>query len=256
MLTAAQVTSLLACLASAIIAAPPPAVAEDLMVSTAISLKEALFDISKRFEKQNAGVKIVLNAGASGELAAQIKNGAPVDVFVSADKKDIKTLADINMVANTPEKFAYNRLVVVTPKGSAPLKSIAEVVRFQKIGVGNPQTVPVGRYAEQALKSAGLLDKLNARHKFIYGQNARALVTYVEQENVNAAFIYLTDALASTKMSTAMIIPTSMTDPIEYQIARMSKSEHSKLAETFVKFALSDESKSDLLKHHFEKNWN
>ena len=226
------------------------------MVSTAISLKEALFDIATKFENLHPGVHIVLNGASSGELALQIQKGAPVDIFVSASSVEMKTLERNKLLAGTPKIFAYNRLVLVSGKSSPAIESMSELPKMGKIAIGNPETVPAGRYAVQALEKAGILSGLKEKHALIYGYNARALLTYVEQENVSAAFVYYSDAISTDKVSAPFMVPKNMTDPIAYEIAAIQSSEHKPRANEFIKFASSEENKSILTKHHFENSWN
>ncbi len=199
---------------------------------------------------------VVLNGASSGELAAQIENGAQVDVFVSANDREIQSLKKHGLLARAATPLTYNRLVVTTPADGNPIKSMNDLKKMTRIAIGNASTVPAGRYAEQALRSAHLLSYLQEKHALIYGQNARALITYVEQGNVDAGFVYYTDYQASRTVGPAFIVPRDMTDPIAYEIARISKSQHPELADQFIQFALSESSKADLLKYHFEMSWN
>jgi molybdate transport system substrate-binding protein len=225
-------------------------------VSTAISLKEALFDIAREFEKTHKNVHIVLNGASSGELALQIKKGAPVDIFVSASPVEMKMLKQENLLDGAVKSLAYNRLVVVTRGGTPPVKSLNELTAFRKIAIGNTETVPAGRYAGQALSNSGLFDSLQGKHALIFGQNAKALLTYVEQGNADASLVYMSDALTSTQVSAPFVVPKNLTDPIEYEIACIARSEHKKLARDFFDFATSAQGAAFLAKHHFEKSWN
>lgn len=226
------------------------------MISTAISLKEALSSIAGKFERLHPGAHVMLNGASSGELALQITNGAPVDVFVSASPLEMQMLTREKLLGSSPQVLTYNRLVVVSKKKAGPIKSMDDLKTIGKIAIGNPKSVPAGRYAEQALTSAHILTRLRDSNALIYGQNARALVTYIEQENVDAAMIYLTDSLSSKKLSAPFMVPKTLTEPITYEIARINRAEHKSLADQFIQFALTDSSKEDLVKHHFEKSWN
>lgn len=235
---------------------PPQCLAEDLLVSTAISLKEALFDIAHDFEKTHKDVRVILNSASSGELALQVKKGAPVDLFVSASPVEMQTLKRDGLLDGEAKPLAYNRLVVVSQNSEQPIKSLIDLSNFGKVAIGNPETVPAGRYAKQALTKSGIFERLKTKHALIFGQNAKALLTYVEQGNADASMIYLSDALTSKDIGTPFLIPKNLTDPIEYEIACISRSEHKKLAQDFLKFATSPQGNSYLAKHHFEKSWN
>src|ERR1700733_16255623 len=97
---------------------PPSARAEDLMVSAAISMKEALRSIAANFERDHPGTHVILNCASSGVIEQQVKHGAPVDVVVTASPREMSQLANANLLAGEAQIFAYNRLVIVVPKGS------------------------------------------------------------------------------------------------------------------------------------------
>ena len=135
---------------------------EQLTVSAAISLKNAFEEIGKIFEARYNGVKVALNLGASGDLMAQIKGGAPVDVFASAALKDMDDLGNAGFVAtDTRTNFATNSVVLIVPSSSKFMLASFEDLKkaeIQKIAVGNPKTVPVGRYSNETFKYYKIFD--------------------------------------------------------------------------------------------------
>ena len=129
---------------------PATAVPETITVSAAPSLTEAFTNISSQFEKENPGTNVSLNFGSSGNLRMQIDGGAPVDVFASADEKQMDMLANKSLIVNSSRKdFAHNSLVLIVPANSdLNITNIKDLTnpKVQKISIGNPISVPVGEY--------------------------------------------------------------------------------------------------------------
>jgi molybdate transport system substrate-binding protein len=149
---------------------------EELVVSAAASLRNVMEAAGRLFESNNPGAKICFNFASSGVLAQQILNGAPVDVFFSADIKDFDRFSrqpDV-LVPGFPREFMRNRLCfVVASHVKNSIASLEDIAKpeWQKIAIGSSATVPAGRYAEQALKAMALYDVLQAR--FIFCENVR-----------------------------------------------------------------------------------
>ena len=136
-----------------------PAQAADLTVSAAASLTDAFNAVKTAFAKANPGVNVIFNFAASGALLAQMEQGAPVDVFASADQKTMDDAAAKNLVdPATRVTFAKNDLVIATPAGAPAVKSMEALkdAKFKHVGIGNPDSVPAGRYAKAALEKAAL----------------------------------------------------------------------------------------------------
>jgi molybdate transport system substrate-binding protein len=130
-------------------------VEQEITVSAAISLKNAFEEIGKLYQSKG-GPKVLFNFGASGDLSRQIEGGAPVDVFASAAQKDMDGLDDKGLVLkDTRSNFAANAVVLIVPTGSKispPSFELLAAKEIQRIAVGNPNTVPAGRYAEDIPK--------------------------------------------------------------------------------------------------------
>jgi molybdate transport system substrate-binding protein len=220
------------------LAALPANAAEEITVSAAVSLRGAFTDIGKTFEAANPGAKVVFNFGASGALLQQMAQGAPVDVFASADQKTMDQAAEKNLVtAGTRKNFAGNSLVLVVPAQSkAAVKGIRDLEKkdIARIAVGNPETVPAGRYTKAALTAAGKWDALSPR--FILAENVRQVLDYVARGEVDAGFVYKTDAaLAKDKARVAADI---LGEPVLYPVAVCAGAANKALAEKFAAFLL------------------
>ena len=141
---------------------PGAALAQEMTLSVAISMKEAVETLGRQFLHSRAGVTLRYNFGSSGELSKQIEAGAPVDLFISAAQRQMDELQQKGLIdATTRRVFARNVLVVIKPAGSAlDISKPADLAapKVQRIAIGNPKTVPVGQYTEESLKSLGLWD--------------------------------------------------------------------------------------------------
>ncbi|MFM7437195.1 MAG: molybdate ABC transporter substrate-binding protein, partial [Snowella sp.] len=178
------------------------------MVSAAISLKDALEEIKPIYQKMNQNVEIIYNFSSSGSLQQQIEQGAPVDVFISAANQPMDALESKKLLlGGTRQLLLTNQLVLVTPKNEKKVKKIQDLTQtnISKIAMGEPNSVPVGRYTKEVIAYYKIVDKI--RSKIIYAKNVRQVLSYVETNNVNAGFVYLSDAKTSKKIRLVEIFP-------------------------------------------------
>ena len=227
--------------------------ADDLVVSAAASLTNAFKAVSDAFEQQHPGTKVLLNFGASDVLMQQIAKGAPADVFASADQKAMdKAAAEKVIVSATRKDFAANSLVLIVPSDShfAPA-SLNELTAasVKRVAYGDPASVPVGRYTEGALKAAGAWDAVSA--KGVLAANVRQSLDYVSRGEVDAGFVFGTDAaVMPDRVKVALTVPTQT--PITYPIAQVEGSKHATDAQAFIAFVLSPEGQAVLGKYGFK----
>jgi molybdate transport system substrate-binding protein len=220
--------------------APLCASAQELVVSAAASLTNAFKEMGAAFEQTHPGVKVVYNFAASGPLLQQIAQGAPADVFASADQESMDRAQQQNLiVAGTRTDFVANKLVLVTPADSTVVvKSLADLTKpeVKRIAVGNPASVPAGRYAKGALEAAKLWEPLQP--KFVYADSVRQALAYVARAEAEAGFVYATDAgIEKDKVRVAAEIPA--TARILYPIAQVAASRNPALAREFLAYVLS-----------------
>jgi molybdate transport system substrate-binding protein len=214
--------------------------ATELFVSAAASLTDALKEIDARFEKQT-GTKIVLNLGASSLLARQIEEGAPADIFISADEAQMERLHD-QIAAETRKDLLTNKLVVVIGNdSSARIEELADLIKapFARIALADPKAAPAGVYAREVLKKAGLWERIEL--KIVPAENVRAALAVVEAGNADAAFVYKTDALSSSKVRLVLEIPAELAPRIVYPMAILANSVHRVEAVRFLEYLKSDE---------------
>jgi molybdate transport system substrate-binding protein len=186
-------------------------------VSAAVSLKEAMTDAAKAFESRT-GQHVALTFGASGTLAAQIVNGAPVDAFISAASKQVNELDKAGMVeAGSRRVVARNALVLIVPPDEqnppADFKSLPETTG--KIAIGEPKTVPAGQYAMEVLRKLQIADKIADR--VVYGASVRQVLDYVQRGEAAAGIVYATDAKeAGDAVKVAAVAEERWHEPIVY----------------------------------------
>jgi molybdate transport system substrate-binding protein len=228
--------------------------AADLTVSAAASLTNAFGEIGKAFEAQNPGTKVQFNFAASGALLQQIVKGAPVDVFASADEETMDDAQKQDLVeTSTRADFVRNRLVVIVPVDNklAP-KALADLsdARYAKVAIGQPASVPVGRYTKSVLEQANLWTAIEA--KMIGAQSVRQALDYVARGEVEAAFVYATDAaVMADKVHVAFAVPTAK--PILYPIAALKAASDKALAQLFARYVSSPESQAVLARYGFAR---
>jgi molybdate transport system substrate-binding protein len=228
--------------------------AADLIVSAAASLTNAFRDIGKNFEAANPGTTVVFNFAASDVLLAQIVKGAPADVFASADETAMdKAVSEGVINTSTRHNFVRNRLVLIVPSDSTQsitgLSSLSAAT-VKRIAIGNPASVPVGRYTKGVLEKAGMWASLEP--KYVNAASVRQALDYVARGETDAGFVYSTDAaIMKDKVKIAADVPTEKA--ILYPIAVVKESSKQALAQRFLQFLASDAAQATLASYGFGK---
>lgn len=226
--------------------------AGEITVSAAASLTNALRDIAPLYEAANPGAKLQFNFGASGALLAQIAKGAPADVFVSADQESMDQAQAQNLVkAGQRRDVVSNTLVVIVPTagGKSP-KALPELADngYARIAIGLPASVPVGRYTKGVLEAANLWGAIEP--KMIGAINVRQALDYVARAEVDAGFVYATDAaIMPDTVKIAFTVPT--TKPITYPIAVLAGAPNPGEAGKFVDFLFTPPAQAVFAKYGF-----
>jgi molybdate transport system substrate-binding protein len=232
--------------------AAPSVDAADLMVAGASSLTNAFTEIGKAYEKTDPGVRVLFTFAASGQLVQQISRGAPVDVLATADLESMDRADQQRLIyRDSRASFAANKLWLVTPADSTlSLSQLQDLgnAKLERIAIGTPESVPVGRYAKLALEKAGLWEQL--KPKYVYAQNVRQSLDYVIRGEVDAGFVYASDAAISpVKIRTALEVP--LDKPILYPIAAIKGFGQEKRARSFIAFVRSSTGQAILQKYGF-----
>ena len=226
----------------------------ELLVAAAADLNPALRDIAQQYGKKT-GIQIKLSFGASGGLTQQIENGAPFDLFFSADMNYPKRLiADGQADADSLYQYSLGKLVLWVPANS-PLdlerQGMAVLLdgSVKKIAIANPEHAPYGRAAVTALKHAGLYDRLSDR--FVMGENVSQAAQFAESGNAQAGFVALAHALspAVKSMGKFWVVPADYYPPLEQGVIILSRSQHKKEAAEFLQYMKTKDA-SDVLRQY------
>jgi len=242
-----------------LIALTSPARAEaskEVVVFAAASLREAFAELGQRFEQSHAGAKVVLNLAGSQELRTQIENGAPADVFASADQKHMQALVN-GKLAVAPRTFARNEPVLVVPKGNpAGIAGLKDLPRAKSIVVGAPE-VPIGAYTLRILDAASRQygSDFRARveaHVVSRELNVRQVLAKVSLGEADAAAVYRTDAATAKDSVEVIAIPADLNVAAEYPIAVLTRARQPALAAEFVGLVLSSAGREVLARFDFQ----
>ena len=193
-----------------------------VVVFAAASLADAITAIAANYEKET-NIEIQTSFASSSTLAKQIENGAPADIFISADTKWMQYLKDKKALNNaTTADLLGNQLVLIAPAGKSFKLNADKTLNFAatftgKLCTGETESVPVGIYAKQALKSLSWWDSIKSR--IVGTQDVRAALVNVERGECSAGIVYATDAKLSAKVQTVMIFPASSHDAIVYPLS-------------------------------------
>jgi molybdate transport system substrate-binding protein len=230
------------------------AAAQSVTVSAAVSLKESLTEVAQRW-KADGGADVKLNFGATGQLLAQIREGAPVDVFIAAADEQMDQAITMKLVdAGTRTTIAGNALVLIVPADSSlALKSFADLrdPAIKRLAIGQPKTVPAGMYAMQVLERLSLAESLKDR--LVLGGSVRQVLDYVERGEVDAGIVYATDARQARE--TVRVIATAdpaAHAPIRYSAAIVSRSENREAAKRLLDYLPSPAAQASLADHGFQ----
>ena len=224
----------------------------EITVSAALSLKGPFEDIGKVMEKR--GVRVIFNFGASGMLQKQIEGGAPVDVFAAASLKEMDELLKKGLIKEkTKFNFAGNSIVLVSSlKSGLRVKSFSDLTmgEIKRIAIGNPATVPAGKYSEEVLRHFGVWDAI--KNKLVFAENVKQVMDYVVREEVEAGMLFQTDALARKDDVKILIeAPQDSHKPVVYAIAAISGTKNEQAAKEFISLVMSEEGRGILQRYGF-----
>ncbi|HEY7140477.1 MAG TPA: molybdate ABC transporter substrate-binding protein [Methylomirabilota bacterium] len=245
----------LGALGMALLGADPEASAQEATLSVAISMKDAVEELGRVFTSRHAGVRLRYNFGSSGELQKQIEAGAPVDLFISAAQRQMDELEQKSLILRDSRRvFARNALTVIKAADSRlDLAKPGDLldVRVGRIVIGNPKTVPVGQYAEESLRALGLWDRLQP--KLVLAENVRQALEYVARGEVDAGFVYTTDAAVRADRVKEAFRPGEETyRPVIYPVAVVAGSRQPALGRAFIGLLLSAEGQAALARLGFQ----
>ncbi len=251
-------TLLLVLLLSACGAKPAPLPeARTLTVFVAASLTDAFGEIGQAFEAAHPGVTVTFNFGGSQALRTQIEEGAPADVFASANTKEMESLAAAGLAAaDAPQIFLTNKLVVILPADNpAALETLEDLARPGVKLVLAAEEVPVGKYARQAIDLMGTAFGAEFKEQVMANvvsneDNVKQVVAKVQLGEADAGLVYTSDAVAAPDLKT-LEIPAELNVVAKYPIAALAHSADTDLAAQFIAYVLSAQGQAILAKWGF-----
>ncbi|GAB4542509.1 MAG: molybdate ABC transporter substrate-binding protein [Pleurocapsa sp.] len=217
-----------------------------LTVSAAASLKNVIEDIEPLYQEKHPETEIIYNFGSSGSLQRQIEQGAPVDVFISAASKQMNALEEKQLLSTeTRRDLLKNQMVLITSetnaKNNPKFDNFDDLTNQQikTIALGEPKSVPAGKYAQEVLTSFQITDKVNS--KAVYGKDVRQVLNYVATGNADAGIVYRTDVQITDNVKIIATAPENSHSPVVYPVAVIKDSQHPEEAQDLIEFLTTPE---------------
>jgi molybdate transport system substrate-binding protein len=227
--------------------------ADKITVAAAADLKFAMDEILTGFRKIQPGHEIEIVYGSSGKFHTQIQQDAPYDLFFSADSGYPRELARLGLAASGVKPYAVGRIVLWSAELDASKMTLASLTdpRITRIAIANPKHAPYGKRAEDALRSAGLWDKLQA--KLVFGENVSQTAQYVQTGNAQVGIIALSLVLNTelAKKGGYYLIPETMHNPLEQGYIITKRGANKPLAKKFADFMDSKQVRAIMTKYGF-----
>ncbi len=214
---------------------------KEILVGAAASLKHVMEQIKENYEKREEEITLEFTYGSSGTLEQQIRQGAPIDVFLSASLKQIQSLEkDHYLIEETVTDLMENRIVLIVPSDSGiSLSSFEEVTGLSKIAIGDPDSVPAGKYACEVFDYYGVLEE--AKNIAAYGKDVTEVLTWVSSGNVEAGVVYATDAASTDQVTVALVAPEESHSKVIYPAGVVEGSKQEEAAKDFLQYLTSEE---------------
>lgn len=225
------------------------ALAGDVNLSIAASLKEVLNELTDGFARKNPGTRFVKNFGGSGALARQIESGAPAHIFISANTEWMEYLNSRKLMKSTSiGTFAYNTLVFAG-NPTRKVQGLQDLARLDRIAIGSPKSVPAGEYAIEAFRKAGIDKQLEK--KLVMAKDVRECLMYAERGEVDGAFVYRTDALQARRARILFSLPQELYPRVTYPMGLTTAGAGNREAEAFYGYLQGKDAKAVLARYGF-----
>jgi len=213
-----------------------------ITVAAASSLKNCLDDkVIPAFNAKYPNIKVQTTYDSSGKLQTQIEQGASVDVFMSAAMKQMTALDEKDLIAKgSIIQLLENKIVLIVPANSAlGLTAFTDIVKADKIAIGDPESVPAGQYAKEALTNLNLWDGISVKASL--GTNVTEVMNWVAEGSADAGIVYETDALSNANVKVVAVAPFGSVSKLIYPVGIIKGSENETAAKAFVEFLRTDE---------------
>lgn len=213
----------------------------ELTISAAASLKEAMADIETLFKEEMPSITLTFNFGSSGSLQRQIEQGAPSDVFISAGKSQMTVLDEKGLLLDgTNKDLVKNSLVLIGPSDTT-VTSLGDLKSdsVKQIAVGEPSSVPAGKYADEVLTNLGIKDEISS--KLVFAKDVKEVLAWTTSGNAEAGFVYSSDAISSDSAKVIEEIPEDLHSPITYPVAVIKDTKNENEAKAFEDFLFTED---------------
>ncbi len=227
----------------------------ELTISAAASLQNALTEIQENYLQVKPNVKLTMNFGGSGTLEQQIEQGAPADLFISAGTSQMDALEQKNLLVNdTRIDLLGNDLVLIVGKDNTSVASVQDILNSEvsNVSIGTPESVPAGKYAKESLTNLDLWEAIQP--KLILAKDVTQVLSYVEIGDVDAGFVYQSDANSSNKVKIVAVLPESSHQPIVYPAAVIADSKNIQDAKDFLAYLQDTQAQQIFEKYGFKTN--
>lgn len=215
----------------------------ELLIAAAASLEYSYEDeLIPMFEEENPGITVKGTYDSSGKLQTQIEEGIEADVFMSAATKQMNALVEESLVdKDSVVNLLENKIVLITSVDSGlELSDFTDITKAETIAIGDPASVPVGQYSEEALTNLGLWEEVSAKASF--GTNVTEVLNWVAEGSADAGIVYATDAATTDKVKVVAEAPAeSLAEPAIYPVGVVTASANKEAAQKFVEFLQSEE---------------
>lgn len=218
------------------------AVKETITVAAAASLKNCVDnELIPMYKEKHPDINVQATYDSSGKLQTQIEEGAAVDVFISAAMKQMNALNEKGLILeDSIVNLLENKIVLILPAGSnLSISEFKDVLQAEQIGLGDPDSVPAGQYAKEALVNLNLWDQV--AEKASLGTNVTEVLNWVAEGSADAGFVYSTDAASNAKVIVAAEAPEGSVSKVIYPVGIVKATEHEEAAKTFIEFLQSEE---------------
>lgn len=217
----------------------------ELLFSAAASLTDVLQEQVKEYNKINPDVTITLTFAGSGTLQSQIENGAPVDIFMPAAEKNMDNLnKGGHMISSSIKNVLKNEVILITySNNKLEINSFEDLTKedIKKIGIGDPEYVPVGQYSKDIFESLGIYNDIES--KLVLGNDVRTVLNWVVKEEVDCGIVYSTDLYKIDNVKLISNAPENTHKSVIYPIGILKNSKHQEAAKDFIDFLFTDKAK-------------
>lgn len=214
--------------------------AGQVRVSVAKSMSNLFNNLITMFQEQHPDVKIVPNFASSGALAKQIEQGAPADIYVSANPKWMNHLIEKGKIKTDTKKiFAHNALVFVGKPGT-DTHSMDDLQKLTRVALGSPSSVPAGQYAKQAMDKKAIYDEMLKKGQLVMAKDVRQALIYADRGETDGAFVYKTDAMLARSARILFEVPLDLYNRVTYPVAMTIESDGNADAKLFYDYIVSE----------------